>query len=114
MVETAPGVGCVMGMSNRLPENKPEKPRKSSWWWPGVIATSLAGVAVMAIRGCWHSRMSWPLGARGYSYQVCLNCGAMRLFDEESFRPYGPVRYSLDALIAWDNSKRQKAASGQH
>jgi len=39
-------------------------------------------------------------GIQGYSYQVCLNCGAMRLFDEKAFRAYGPVRYDLNALIA--------------
>jgi hypothetical protein len=92
-------------------QGKPEKLKKSSWWWPGVVATGLAGAAVMAIRGCWHSSMSWPVGIQGYSYQVCLNCGAMRLFDENTFRAYGPVRYDLNALIDWEQSKKAKSGA---
>jgi hypothetical protein len=90
-------------------EEKPEKLRKSSWWWPGVVATTLAGAAVMAFRGCWHARMSWPVGGHGCSYQVCLTCGAMRLFDEKTFSAFGPFRYDLDELIAWENSTKRKS-----
>jgi hypothetical protein len=57
--------------------------------------------------------MSWPLGIRGYSYQVCLNCGAMRLFDEKIFRAYGPVRYDLNALIAWEQSRSLKSTNAK-
>jgi hypothetical protein len=28
----------------------------------------------------------------------------MRLFDEKSFSAYGPFRYDLDELIAWQKS----------
>lgn len=62
----------------------------------------------MAFRGCWHSRMSWPVGVQGFSYQVCLGCGAKRLFDEKTFRAYGPFRYDLNQLINW-----QRARDGQ-
>ena len=86
-----------------------EKPRKSSWWWPGVVATSLAGAAVVAFRGCWHGKMSWPVGVQGYSYQVCLCCGAMRLFDEKTFSAFGPFRYDLNALIAWEKSAKPRS-----
>jgi hypothetical protein len=48
--------------------------------------------------------MSWPVAVQGYSYQVCLNCGAMRLFDENTFSAYGPFRYDLNELIAWEKS----------
>ena len=95
-------------MNDPVVQGKSEKPKKSNWWWPGVVATSLAGAAVMAFRGCWHSKMSWPLGVQGYSYQVCLNCGAMRLFDEKNFRAYGPFRYDLKQLIAWEQSRKAK------
>lgn len=75
--------------------------------WPlGVAATSLAGVAVFALRGCWHRKMSWPVRAQGYSYQVCLSCGVKRLFDEKSFSSYGPFRYDLNELIAWEKAHR--------
>ena len=85
------------------------KTKKSSWWWPGVVATSLAGAAVMAIRGCWHGKMSWPIAVQGYSYQVCLSCGAKRLFDENTFSAYGPFRNDLNELIARDNFTRPRS-----
>jgi hypothetical protein len=91
-------------MIDPVAQEKPEKLKKSSWWWPGVVASSLAGAAVVALRGCWHSKMSWPIGVEGYSYQVCLSCGAMRLFDEKTFSAYGPFRYGLNELIARDKS----------
>jgi hypothetical protein len=83
--------------------------KKSAWWWRGVVATSLAGAAVVAFRGCWHRRMSWPIRAQGCSYQVCLSCGAKRLFDENRFRAYGPFRYDLDELMAWERSAKRKS-----
>ena len=88
-------------MDDGLEQGQPEKLKKSNWWWPaGAVATSLAGVAVVAFRGCWHRKMSWPIGIQGYSYQVCLSCGAKRLFDENTFSAYGPFRYDLNELIA--------------
>ena len=84
--------------------------KTSPWWWPlGVVATSLAGVALVAFRGCWHRRMSWPVSMQSHSYQVCLACGVKRLFDEKNFCAYGPFRYDLNDLIAWERSKRSKA-----
>jgi hypothetical protein len=73
--------------------------KKSDWWRPAIVAASLAGAAVMVLRGCRHRNMGWPIATRGYSYQVCLSCGAKRLFDEASFAAYGPYRYDLGELI---------------
>jgi hypothetical protein len=88
-----------------------EKSRKHGWFWPvGVMATGLAGVVVVALRGCWHRRMSWPVRMQGYAYQVCLGCGAKRLFDEERFRAYGPYRYDLNELIAWSKAAKGESA----
>jgi hypothetical protein len=91
-------------------DEEPEKLKKSGWWWPvGVLASRLAGAAaVVTFRGCWHSKMSWPLGMQGYSYQVCLRCGAMRLFDADTFSAYGPYRNDLNNLIAWERSTKSK------
>jgi hypothetical protein len=72
----------------------------------GLIATGLAGAAVVILRGCWHRRMSWPVRAREHAYQVCTGCGIKRLFDEQSFRAYGPYSYDLSRLIAWDRANR--------
>jgi len=75
--------------------------KKSRWKIPiGLMATGVAGAAVLVLRGCWHRKMSWPVRAQGHSYQVCLGCGIKRLFDEKSFRAYGPYSYDLNRLIA--------------
>ena len=107
MVEKQPQEKAGDAMTHSVEQEKPEKLKKSNWWWPaGVLATSLGGMAVVAFRGCWHRKMSWPVGVQGYSYQVCLGCGAMRLFDEKTFNAYGPFRYDVDELIAWEKSTR--------
>ncbi len=89
-------------MTDAVEQGSTEKLKESNWWWPGVVITSLAGAAVVAFRGCWHRKMSWPVAMQGYSYQVCLSCGAKRLFDENTFRAYGPFRYDLNELIVWE------------
>jgi hypothetical protein len=89
--------------------DKSEKLKRSIWWWPGAVATSLAGVAALAFRGCWHGKMTWPIRVQGCSYQVCLTCGAMRLFDAKTFSAYGPFRYDLEELVAWQKSSKPKA-----
>lgn len=71
------------------------------------MATGLAGAAVV-LRGCWHSRMSWPIRSQGCSYQVCTGCGIKRLFDEEAFRGFGPYSYDLQHLLDIDQAKRLK------
>jgi hypothetical protein len=87
----------------------PERSKKSSWLWPaGAVATGMAGLAVLLLRGCWHRRMSWPVRAQSYAYQVCLGCGVKRLFDETNFRSYGPFHYDLNELIAWESSRKSE------
>jgi len=83
--------------------------KKSRWKVPlGIVATGVAGVAVLILRGCWHRKMSWPVRAQGHTYQVCLGCGIKRLFDERSFRAYGPFSYELNRLIASDDRHAEK------
>jgi len=78
------------------------------WFWPlSVLATGVAGAAVVLFRGCWHSKMSWPVRAQGYCYQVCMSCGIKRLFDEQEFKQYGPYRYDLNDLISWARAQHQ-------
>jgi hypothetical protein len=97
-------------MTDPVEPEQLDKSKKSNWWWPaGAVANSLAGAALSAFRGCWHGKMSWPIGVEGYSYQVCLSCGAKRLFDEKAFRAYGPFRYDLNALTAWQASAKPKS-----
>lgn len=81
--------------------------KKLRWKWPlGLMATGLAGAAVVLFRGCWHRKMSWPVRSQGYSYQVCTACGIKRLFDEDRFVSYGPYSYDLTRLIAWDRAQQ--------
>ena len=83
--------------------------KKSRWKIPlGLVATGVAGAAVLVLRGCWHRKMSWPVRSQGHSYQVCLGCGIKRLFDESSFRAYGPYSYDLNRLIAWNGQHSAK------
>jgi len=99
-------------MTDAVELEKPEKLKKAYWWWRGVVASSMASAAVVAFRGCWHSKMSWPISVQGYSYQVCLSCGAKRLFDEGTFSAYGPFRYDLNELIAREQSAESKSHPG--
>jgi hypothetical protein len=104
--------GVVMSGVGKLEKSEEitKKTGKSGWLWPlGVAATSLAGVVLLALRGCWHRRMSWPVRIQEHSYQVCLECGVKRLFDEKGFCSYGPFRYDLNELIAWEKLKKQTA-----
>ena len=43
--------------------------------------------------GCWHKRLSRPFSERNVSYRSCLECGARRKFDTESFKTSGPFYY---------------------
>lgn len=88
--------------------------KKSRWKVPlGLVATGVAGAAVLVFRGCWHRKMSWPVRYQQHSYQVCLGCGIKRLFDEKAFRAYGPYSYDLDHLVTWDTGKHQHEAVQQ-
>ncbi|HVM92108.1 MAG TPA: hypothetical protein VMT67_04810 [Terriglobales bacterium] len=91
------------------------KERRFNWLWPlGVAATGAAGMLLLALRGCWHRQMSWPVRAQGRSYQVCLGCGVKRLFDERNFCSYGPFRYDLNELIEWDQGHKADPSSIAH
>jgi hypothetical protein len=88
--------------------------KKSRWKVPlGLMATGVAGAAVLVLRGCWHRKMSWPVRYQQHSYQVCLGCGIKRLFDEKSFCAYGPYSYDLNKLISWDLDQRAKIAGDE-
>ena len=101
------------GRAGKSTEKSDRKNSTPGWLWPlGVATTSLAGLALLVLRGCWHRRMSWPVRVQNYSYQVCLGCGVKRLFDEKKFCAYGPFRYDLNQLIAWEKSNRAESVAG--
>jgi hypothetical protein len=99
----------------KVPQGSPEeaarKRRRVHWVFPlGIGLAGLASAAAFVLRGCWHSNMSWPARAEDehgdFSYQVCNDCGIMRLFDERQFRGIGPYGYDLHALIAGERLLR--------
>ena len=109
-VKSTRGVVMANAVKQAKTEKISRKTRHFGWLWPlGVAATSVAGVAMVALRGCWHRRMSWPVRMQEHSYQVCLDCGVKRLFDEKRFCSYGPFRYDLNELIAWETARRPEA-----
>ena len=106
---------------NKVEQNKVEididpgkrRGRQVHWIWPISIAfAGIGAAATVLLRGCWHNSMSWPTRAEDehglYSYQVCMNCGVKRLFDERSFRGYGSYDYDLRHLIARDRLERRR------
>lgn len=104
---------AVEQVSTQAKEEQPT--RKSRWFWPlGLVATGIAGAAVIAFRGCWHRKMSWPVRVQGQSYQVCLGCGIKRLFDEQAFQSYGPYSYDLNHLMEWDRNRRHPSSPAAH
>jgi O-antigen ligase len=79
------------------------------WAWPlGLLAAGAGGVAAFLLRGCWHTRMGWPVREGDHSYRVCLECGIKRLFDEKKFRGYGPYGYDVKELIARERATRMR------
>jgi len=78
------------------------------WVWPlGLAVAGIGSAAAFMLRGCWHSKMSWPVRHDDdFSYQVCPACGIKRLFDQATFQAYGPYGYDLHELIARERTER--------
>jgi hypothetical protein len=94
-------------------QGEERKRRRVHWVFPmGVGLAALASAAAYLLRGCWHRNMSWPARAEDehghFSYQVCNDCGIMRLFDERTFRGIGPYGYDLHDLIAGERLLRMR------
>lgn len=89
-------------------EVPPQSTRHPHWIWPlGLAVAGVGGAAAFMLRGCWHTKMGWPLKYDDeYSYQVCTNCGIKRLYDEKTFHAYGPYGYDLRELIARERAAR--------
>ena len=99
--------------SAQVPQGDERKRRRVHWVFPvGVGLAALASAAAYLLRGCWHRNMSWPVRAEDehghFSYQVCNDCGIMRLFDERTFRGIGPYGYDLHDLIAGERVLRMR------
>jgi len=88
----------------------PDWKKVPRWLWPlGFAVAGLGTVAAVLLLGCWHRRIGWPVRHNEqYSYRVCTDCGAKRLFDHANFREYGPYGYDLEELIARDRARNIK------
>jgi hypothetical protein len=49
---------------------------------------------IASLFGCWHEELSRPFTDNEGSYRVCLECGARRMFDTESFKTLGRFYYA--------------------
>ncbi|MDX6695817.1 MAG: hypothetical protein QOF02_3420 [Blastocatellia bacterium] len=52
------------------------------------------------IFGCWHREMSRPLTLRASSYRVCMECGAHRRFNTQTWEMTGPYYYEQASPLA--------------
>lgn len=43
--------------------------------------------------GCWHKRLGRPITVKNVSYRACLECGARKNFNTQSFQSFGPFYY---------------------
>jgi hypothetical protein len=64
------------------PPHKPSEP---------VVGTKIGIMGTLF--GCWHKRLSRPFTEKNSSYRTCLECGARRKFNTESFKTSGPYYY---------------------
>lgn len=46
-----------------------------------------------AFFGCPHKEMSRPFSRQGETYRVCINCGARRSFDNQTWNSSGPYYF---------------------
>jgi hypothetical protein len=46
------------------------------------------------IFGCPHKELSRPFSRQGESYRVCINCGAHRRFDAQTWNMKGPFYFN--------------------
>ena len=49
------------------------------------------------IFGCWHKRLTRPFSERNVSYRACLECGARKNFNTQSFTMVGSFYYPASA-----------------
>lgn len=43
--------------------------------------------------GCWHKRLTRPFTEENISYRSCLECGARKNFNTQSFKMSGPFYF---------------------
>lgn len=56
--------------------------------------------ALTRVFGCWHKEMSRPFTLDAKSYRACLECGAHRRFNSQTWEMTGPYFYETPASLA--------------
>ncbi len=78
-----------------------------------AVSGRLETARAVLLRGCWHSKMGWPIRLDGYTYRVCLGCGIKRLFDEGALACYGGYGYDVEQLAAeWALHRERESIRG--
>lgn len=65
--------------------------------WASLTETPVSWLT--RIFGCWHREMSRPFTLRAESYRVCLECGAHRHFNTQTWEMTGPYFYQSPASL---------------
>jgi hypothetical protein len=81
----------------------------------GAAVLHVTEVAEYLFTSCRHKTLGLPIQDRvsSCSYQVCLECGKKRLFDEKKFLAYGGFGNDLAGLLARSATKRNPALSNE-
>lgn len=66
--------------------------------WARLMRAPLSWLA--RVFGCWHQEMSRPFTLRAESYRACLECGAHRRFNPQTWELTGPYYYEQSARPA--------------
>jgi len=56
--------------------------------------------------GCWHKRLTRPFTNDKLSYQACLDCGARRKFDTNSFKTSGVFYFPQSVTFERNGTNR--------
>ncbi len=67
--------------------------------------------ALVRLFGCWHTEMSRPFTLRSESYRVCLECGAHRHFNTQTWEMTGPFYYEQASASLYQNSSVEVKAA---
>lgn len=91
-----------------------EETTRSKVEWSRLITKALS--LVTRVFGCWHQEMSRPFTLRAESYRVCLECGAHRRFNPQTWELTGPYYYeqSSPAGLYRNMNAAVKATPARH
>jgi hypothetical protein len=72
-----------------------QEPARRRVEWSQLMTGTVAWLT--RIFGCWHREISRPFTLNSESYRVCLECGAQRQFNLQTWEMTGPFYYQPTA-----------------